>query len=378
MRRARAHLVHGEVLGALLGEREAREGAHRARLRRREEQGLALRRARKVRHDGVELAREAEVEQPIGLVEHERAQRSRLEVRGLLEVLQQPPGSGDDERHARDARLLLDEVTLAAGEQRRGERVPRAHLAQDLEDLERELARRRDDERAEPVARGPALAVESLEHRHEERERFARARARGAEHVAPDERVRDARGLDRRRRREASRLEPGLGARRERHLLEQREWRVRLRARRGRFVRAPPLDFHELGVLVDDRRGLLRRALPSLVRLGHRGDDDGGAQFGDTKINTNLEHMQSDGSRRLQVVLLAGVGALIMGRLMHRGALDLSLTFTGSRALRCTARSVPRPRRPGERKDTGVPGPRATPNVAPREWRSRVRTLSHP
>ena len=261
VRRARAHLVHGEVLGALLGEREAREGAHRARLRRREEQGLALRRARKVRHDGVELAREAEVEQPIGLVEHERAQRSRLEVRGLLEVLQQPPGSGDDERHARDARLLLDEVTLAAGEQRRGERVPRAHLAQDLEDLERELARRRDDERAEPVARGPALAVESLEHRHEERERFARARARGAEHVAPDERVRDARGLDRRRRREASRLEPGLGARRERHLLEEWEGRARLRARRRRLGRAPPLELFDLAVLVE-RRGDRPSALP--------------------------------------------------------------------------------------------------------------------
>jgi len=47
--------------------------------------------------------------------------------------------------------------------------MTRAHL----EDLHRQLARRRQDERAEAIVRAPLLLLEPLEQRYQEGERFA-------------------------------------------------------------------------------------------------------------------------------------------------------------------------------------------------------------
>jgi len=71
-----------------------------------------------------------------------------------------------------------------------------ANLAQDLEDLDGELAGRRDDEGAEPVVFGPLLAVEFLEYGNQEGESLATASLGSAEDVSSLEGQRYGSALD--------------------------------------------------------------------------------------------------------------------------------------------------------------------------------------
>ncbi len=84
-------LADGDVLGIL--EREARQILDALGLGGREEHGLAV--ARQVLDDGVQGAREAHVEDAIGLVEDEDLEVGGVESKGLIHVLQQTTGSGD-------------------------------------------------------------------------------------------------------------------------------------------------------------------------------------------------------------------------------------------------------------------------------------------
>ena len=168
-RRRRAVLVHREQLRR--AEREPRERRYRARLRRREEPRDA--RSRQGREDRRQRRLEAQIEDAVGLVEDEQLQVGRLEADRLVEVLQQPARRRDEDVHPADALRLLVAV-LAADDEPRRQVVLHAEGAEHVEDLEGELARRRDDERAEPVRLRPPLAEEQLEQRHEERERLPR------------------------------------------------------------------------------------------------------------------------------------------------------------------------------------------------------------
>ncbi len=103
-----------------------------------------------VLQDGVHVGGEAHVEDAIGLVQHEQLHRGRVEVRVLVQVLLDPPGSTDDDVASLEAARLELEV-LAADDQAGREVVILANLTERLENLVGQLSRRRDHQRAEAV-----------------------------------------------------------------------------------------------------------------------------------------------------------------------------------------------------------------------------------
>ena len=115
------------------------------RLRRGEQERLPRR--WQVLENGIERAREAHIEDAVGLVEHEHLQIRHVESHRLVEVLQKSAGCGDQNVHLAQAILLVLEV-LAADDQAGREGVLSTDAAQHVKDLHRELARRRNHEGA--------------------------------------------------------------------------------------------------------------------------------------------------------------------------------------------------------------------------------------
>jgi hypothetical protein len=111
-------------------------------------------------------------------------------------VLQQSARRRDQQVHLIHRVLLFLDV-LAADQQTRAERVVRPGVHQLLEDLHRQLARRRDDQSAEPVLPSPLLPEQNLEQRNDKGQGFPRARLRRAEYVPAAQRVRDGGSLNR-------------------------------------------------------------------------------------------------------------------------------------------------------------------------------------
>ena len=153
-----------------------------------EEHRLPVR--RHAREDAVDLRLEAHVEHPVGLVEHEHADAVELDGPALDQV-EEAAGSRDEDVGlarlvdlAADGRAAVDGGDVEA--LRRGER-------RDVRrDLQGELARRHEDERArEGVPRGGAL-----DERQPEGERLAGARRRLGEDVESGERVGEDEVLD--------------------------------------------------------------------------------------------------------------------------------------------------------------------------------------
>ena len=131
-----------------------------------------------------------------------RTRTSRpLELRvRVAEVVEEPARRGDDHVDAAPERVLLRPHADAAEDRRAGERRVHGELAEVLVDLRRQLARRREDERARRAA---PLAEEPLQDRQQERRGLAAAGHRAGEHVAARERRRDGVLLDGRRAGEA-------------------------------------------------------------------------------------------------------------------------------------------------------------------------------
>jgi len=165
------------------------------RERRREEQRLAL--ARQRAHDAADLRQEAHVEHAVGFIEHRDLDVAERDVAGAHEV-EQAAGRGDDDvdaaAHRRDLRGLAD----AAEDGGAADVDGLAEQADLLLDLRRELARRRDDERARSAS-VRRLAHEPLEDGQHERRGLAGARLRDPDQIAPFENLRNRRRLDRRR-----------------------------------------------------------------------------------------------------------------------------------------------------------------------------------
>ena len=107
-------------------------------------------------------------------------------------VIHQPARRGDDDVHARPQRPLLRVHRHAAVDRdARNRRVVRQPLHL-VFDLDRELARRRQHQRARSGGRsGGALGEEPLQDRHEERGRLAGARLGAGDHVVAGEGERD-------------------------------------------------------------------------------------------------------------------------------------------------------------------------------------------
>ena len=121
------------------------------RERRREQQVLALRGRRQQRHDPLDVGDEAHVEHAIGFVEHEDLDLAEVHAL-VLDVVQQAARGRDEDldASAHDRQLLLD-VDAAVDDGRAQARVL-AVLADRFLDLDRELARGRQDQRTDRVA----------------------------------------------------------------------------------------------------------------------------------------------------------------------------------------------------------------------------------
>lgn len=121
-------------------------------------------------------------------------------------MLKQSTGRRNEDVHLRQALHLVFDV-LPADDEAGRERVVRPNFTKNLKDLDRELARRRNDERAQAVLRAPSLAVERLEQRNEEGQGLARPRPGRGQDIGPLERERNRKRLDWRRRLEEGFLE---------------------------------------------------------------------------------------------------------------------------------------------------------------------------
>ena len=185
--RRRRVLVRDGVVGVL--ERDATGVAVE---RGGEEERLALGRA--LGDDAVDRRAEAHVEHAVGLVEDEDADAVEREGAALEEVLQAAGGRDDDVRLGRLARLLGDAGAAVDGADL--ERPGVGDRVDLVDDLGRELARRREDQR-----RGArAVGLDAVDDRHAEGERLARARGALGEDVTPGEDVGDDEVLDGERR----------------------------------------------------------------------------------------------------------------------------------------------------------------------------------
>jgi hypothetical protein len=167
--------------------------------RRREQQVLPLGGHGHQRHDALDVRDEAHVEHAVGFVEHEDLDLAQVDAL-LLDVVEEPAGRRDEDLDAgaHDRELLLD-VDAAEHAGRPDARVLAVGLDR-LLDLDRQLARRREDQRADRVAgRREAcvrVALQALEDREDEGRGLAGARLGGTEHVVAGDDDRDGLLLD--------------------------------------------------------------------------------------------------------------------------------------------------------------------------------------
>ena len=155
-------------------QQRAGELEHRGRKRGGEKQILTARGQQ--REDAREFVGEAEVEEPVRLVEHERLDGGELQ-RVMVDEIEQAAGCGDDDvgptaqrHHLRidryaaedDLRLELHGQAVAVG-------------ADGFADLRSEFARRHEDERAHGPRREARAFAKALQDRQHERRRFAGA-----------------------------------------------------------------------------------------------------------------------------------------------------------------------------------------------------------
>ena len=139
----------------------------------------------------------------VGLVEHDDLDLAEVEAPLLDEVFDAARGADDDV----DAALQGSDLA-ALGHTAVDLRREETHTARDglhgAVDLQRELAGRREDERARGAAHLTVLAAavlhEALDERGSEGDGLARARAAAAEHIFAREHVGNRRRLDRERR----------------------------------------------------------------------------------------------------------------------------------------------------------------------------------
>ena len=155
------------------GQRHDRVG-HRGR----EEHGLPL--LRQHREDLLDVVEEAQVEHPVGLVEHQRPHAVQAQVRLLLALgrlgqVEQPTGRTDDDLDAPLQRLDLRLVGDAAVDRQHPD-APGAAGGRDVAgDLQAELAGRYDDQRLRRAVGALGRREHAVEQRDAEAERLAGA-----------------------------------------------------------------------------------------------------------------------------------------------------------------------------------------------------------
>ncbi len=112
-------------------------------------------------------------------------------------MLQYPTRRTHNYIHLRQCVSLLAQTFASNDQARREEMAFPTHLAQNLEDLDRELACRRDDHGAYASIWPDTLsAVQILQHGYEKGQRLPTARLRCAQDIMAKKRARDCFGLD--------------------------------------------------------------------------------------------------------------------------------------------------------------------------------------
>ena len=145
--------------------------------------------------DAAHAGQEAEVGHVVGLVDDGDADLVQVAV-PLGDEVEEAPGAGDDDVHARaqgfDLRVLVD----AAEDRRDGQVEGGGQRCDGLGDLEGELAGGGQDEADGVAGAGAVLVGEALDEGQREGEGLAAAGAAPAEDVAPGEGVAEGGGLD--------------------------------------------------------------------------------------------------------------------------------------------------------------------------------------
>jgi hypothetical protein len=156
----------------------------------REEERLTL--PRDLGLDAIDLGLEPHVQHPVGLVEDEDL--DPVELGGaLLQVVDEPAGGSDEDLAAIAQRLRLTAYPHAADHHRAADVPPLGEALELPADLEGELARRGEHQRARA-----GLAGEPLDDGEQERGRLSGAGGGDSDDVTAQERRRDGVGLDRR------------------------------------------------------------------------------------------------------------------------------------------------------------------------------------
>ena len=168
----------------------AREIGNLSGHRRREEQRLSV--AREGGQDAGELGLEPHVQHPVRLVEDQELDVAEGDVPGL-EVVDEPPGGGDDELGPGVERELLGADAHPTDDQGRAHAAGRSEAGGVLVDLDGQLARRSEHQRPRPL-----LAGETLHQRKDEGGSLAGAGGGAADDVLARKGRGDGSGLDRR------------------------------------------------------------------------------------------------------------------------------------------------------------------------------------
>ncbi len=168
----------------------ARQGDDRLK-RGREEHRLAL--LRQHAHDATNVWQEADVQHAVGLVQHQHLQRCEGHVTPL-DLVQQTAGRGDDDVNALSQGVILRTIAHAAIDGGNADGHAATQQGGVLGDLQGELARGHQDERARMARTGRCHQL--LQQREQVRRCLAGARLGGSEDVEAVKGLGDGRGLN--------------------------------------------------------------------------------------------------------------------------------------------------------------------------------------
>ena len=185
-------------LGKVLLEQALDQLLHRLRHGSGKQQRLHLAVAHALQ-DALHVVDKAHVQHAVGLVEHEQLDVLQIDIALSAQVVE-AAGRGDEHIDARAQRFRLVVLRHAAVDERAADVGILRIGDKALIDLNGQLARRREDERADGREAGQArLVFQLLQDRDDKRARLARAGLRQTEHIAPAERGGDRLLLNRRR-----------------------------------------------------------------------------------------------------------------------------------------------------------------------------------
>ena len=143
-----------------------------------------------------DVGQETHVEHAVGFVEHQILEAAQLRVR-LPEMIEQPSRRADDDVDAAAEGVLLRAHADSAIHGKAADGRVNRKVLEILDDLRRQLARRRNDERAGRARTAAWLLHQAVEYRQKKRRGLSAARLGACEEIAACERRWNGVGLNR-------------------------------------------------------------------------------------------------------------------------------------------------------------------------------------